>query len=418
MADIGEQYAECTGLAVLPDGGVLMTAGYGPYGFNPMALVRFRSDGLLDTTFGQGGIRKILEFPESWPLDVAIQDDGRIVVAGLHNYRVAVFRFHADGTPDNTFADIGMFTHPIIGNWCWGSRLALLADGRIVITGSGGPSGNYDVFVARLLPNGQFDPSFGTGGRRVVSFSSGDDLASGMVVLGDGSILVAGSRSGHPNYDAVVAKFNPQGNLDQTFGTGGISAFSASLFTDRAQDIGVLPDGRMLVAGRTTPGTGQSDLMLARLTPNGALDETLNGNGFLISDVLGGSYDLAIRMAMLPNEKVLLLGRAGPHSTLLQYLLSPVNGMEDRPQEGSAPTVVTDPGAGAMELLFTLSGAARVRYDLRAVDGRSIRSLTEAGTLPAGTHRSRFDMGGLASGVYLVSVYDEEAVRSVRFVWP
>src|ERR1700737_4738263 len=140
------------------------------------------------------------------------------------------------------------------------------------------PNGDIVVSVGigavRYLPDGSLDPSFGNGG---MALAQPGFLGGALTLQADGKIVVVGNRElfgGGENF--VVARFNPNGRLDSTFGSGGVvtTAFPAATATEIASAVLQQPDGKILVGGtaqapgRTSPTLGA----LARYNPNGSLD--------------------------------------------------------------------------------------------------------------------------------------------------
>ncbi len=211
---------EVHALAIQPDGKIVV-AGFVSQGFD-FALARFGQDGSLDPTFGTGGkvISQSTSYGSLWA--VALQPDGKIVVAGESNSRVALARYNPDGSLDATFGGGGTVIGVGDGR---ANAIALQPDGKIVVAGD---SRSYYVdfadqlrtikrfALARYNPDGSPDATFGLGGRSTTGFG-GDDIAFALALQPDGKIIVAGES----NSRVALARYNSDGNLDATFGGGG-----------------------------------------------------------------------------------------------------------------------------------------------------------------------------------------------------
>src|SRR5437870_3563768 len=153
--------------------------------------------GDLDPSFGAGG-QVLTDFGGGdGARALALQADGRIVVAGRScpsTWRFALARHDADGTLDPSFGGGGRVLTNFAGR-DEASALALQSDGKIVVAGFSGAGGRQDFAVARYNPDGSLDPSFGSGGRVLTDFG-GDDEASALALQSDGKIVVAGSAGG------------------------------------------------------------------------------------------------------------------------------------------------------------------------------------------------------------------------------
>ena len=242
-------FAMAWAVAIQPDGRIVAAGGE-----NQSYLARYNSDGSLDLTFGVGG--KVTGAPPSgWFTAVAIQADGRIVAAGRGDTSddFVVSRYNTDGSPDVTFGTGGTVVTDFGGvDHLWG--LAIQADGKIVAVGTGG---NFHFALARYTSDGHLDPSFDGDGMVITPFSEeGFDYAGKVVIQTDGKIVVAGDARLGPftefDYSFAVARYNTDGGLDPTFGTGGTvtTDFEGFRSDDLGQGVALHADGRIVVAGR------------------------------------------------------------------------------------------------------------------------------------------------------------------------
>jgi len=153
------------------------------------------------------------------------------------------------------------------------AALALQPDGRIVLIGTAtvDPE-NEDVAVARLMPNGSLDRTFGSGGRSLVSFQQ-IDAGSAVALQSDGKIVLAGSTNGRNPIDSfggglpdfALARLQPNGLLDSTFGRRGKSLADFFSGSDLANDLALQRDGKFLIAGNSfRSGPDPSSFAMAR----------------------------------------------------------------------------------------------------------------------------------------------------------
>lgn len=136
--------------------------------------------------------------------------------------------------------------------------------------------------------SGDFDTSFGNGGGVVIDFGSLSDYANDMFIQPDGKIVVAGKMFNGANDDFALARLNPNGTLDTTFGGTGkvVTNFALGSF-EEIKSIVRDASGRIIAAGVTDANGGKKNFALARYNPNGTLDTTFDGDGILISDFNG-----------------------------------------------------------------------------------------------------------------------------------
>jgi uncharacterized delta-60 repeat protein len=311
--------------AVAQPDGKLVVAGYGypvntPQGGGyDMYVLRYKADGTLDESFGNGGIATVGVTPQldsEFVEGVLLQNIGgenRIIVVGSAplkssgnpQFGVALVRFTAGGRLDTTFGTNGR----VLFGWSnkgdsWAYDVTLQCDGKIVVAGAYG----NNMGVARLLPNGAFDATFGSGGRTVISIgrAAGDTVGGAHALAlqafgatqpsgcpGEQRIVLAGSRpavnGAGTSSDMAVVRLLAHGALDGTFGSGGMTFIDSARSVDSGWGVAVDGANRIVVSGYTNTGsTGATvDFAVARLTSNGVLDPTFGVGGKVTTDVDG-----------------------------------------------------------------------------------------------------------------------------------
>jgi uncharacterized delta-60 repeat protein len=351
-----------------------------------ITVSRLLANGAPDPTFDGDGKATIEEagFPSAHAL--AVQPDGKIVLIGFTNMSggaedATVWRLKADGGPgaangalDSTFGSGGVvqlapFTHTV------GLAVAVQPDGKIIAAGRGFNTTSPNIIsVWRLTESGSPDPTFDTDGVAGINDTS-EDSVNAIALAPDGKILIAGTTelSSAPP-DAVVWRLKANGGagglneaLDPTFDTDGQADFDGG-GADQANDVAIQPDGKILLAGVSTPTAGKAKATVWRLKPdggsgvtNGALDPTFDTDGVALID--GGGSASASSMALQPDGKILLAGSAqvgtNPSTAMLWRLLADggggaVNGALDPSfGTGGATSVNTgaESGASALALL-------------------------------------------------------------------
>jgi uncharacterized delta-60 repeat protein len=267
---------------------------------------------------------------------VAVQPDGRIIVAGGD----VVYRLNRNGSLDPAFNDNGRVAIDSGGGES-ARALALQPDGKILVAGYESANNDANVLLHRLNPNGSFDPMFGEGGlRRIVT--SAREVANALALQPDGKILVAGNSLVAANFDAVVYRLGPDGSDDWTFNVNGRVAIDSG-GGEGANAVAPTPDGRIVVAGVTADATGKSDAAIYRLSPTGALDPTFNGTG--TSAIDGGGFEVAHALALQPDGRIVVGGSTTVNATATVYRVSP-NGALD-PGFGRDGAVRLDDGKDA-----------------------------------------------------------------------
>jgi uncharacterized delta-60 repeat protein len=295
-------------MALQADGKIVVAGISGDYGDTEITVVRYTANGELDPAFGSGGIVKTAVVPDThnWGNDVAIQPDGKILVAGTvwneTDYDFVLLRYDINGSLDNTFATNGIKIIDLdSGNWDFGYTLALQKDGKIIIAGrSGTTSTGYDFALVRLNSDGTPDASFGTNGVVITHATDGYDSISRVTVQLDGKIIAVGMINGS---ELAIARYSPTGTLDTNFDSDGI--FISTLAED-GWDITLQADEKILVSGFSE--ANPTDLIVARLTIDGNLDSEFGNNGYFILNVGEASNAVGTSIALQRNGQIITSG--------------------------------------------------------------------------------------------------------------
>jgi len=354
-------YASAAGVAVQTDGRIVAVGG----ALGGFAVARYNRDGSLDRDFGSEG-RVLTTFRGSdTAAAVAVQRNGRIVVAGtsftndpLHPTGFAVARYNRDGSPDQTFGDGGQVITEFPNASTEARAMTIQADGRIVVTGQAiAPQGaGADIAVARYTTDGALDPAFGGDGTVTIDVEAIDDARAVAVPL-DGRIVIAGTTRPLTAFeDVAVLRLNRDGSLDPTFGTGGIVRTDAAGRQDFASSVMILRNGKIVVAGFASGDKlpGGFDILLARYDRNGALDSTFGTGGIALADI-GGGFDLITSAALQADGRILVGGPSVAGSfTVSRYN---TDGSPDRTfgADGVAATTFSTPDEFVSDAMTSLA---------------------------------------------------------------
>jgi uncharacterized delta-60 repeat protein len=272
--------------------------------------------GTLDPTFGDGGI-VWLKYPGSGASSVVVQTDGKIVVGGAVSSRTfALVRLLEDGSPDLTFGTGGLVETKVAPTFNSSlTGLALQTDGKILATGKADQEvgqRSYDFAVVRYLPNGELDQTFGSGGAVTTDFGAADftsDSPESLILQPDGRILVGG-RSGSPS-DFAVARYLADGAPDPTFGVAGKTLIDVQGTADTPGVLVRLSTGKIVVAGsslRTSPPL-RTDIAAVQLNADGTVNPSFANGGRLVAD-LGGASSVSAGADV--GGKAVLAGQVAP----------------------------------------------------------------------------------------------------------
>lgn len=295
--------------------GTLLAAGQGwscsAYDCADLMVARLSDSGVPDINFGSGGYALVDAGEAEMAVDLAVQNGGKIVTAGITGSasypRLVLARFDPTGVLDPGFGTGGLFRSSDITTTVMSpAALALQTDDKLIIAGWQEDGSGEDFLVARFLVDGALDPGFGSGGWLRLDFG-GQDRARDIIVQPDGAIVVAGeTRPAGGSADFALARLDPDGDLDPDFGSGGKVQVDFSGGADGANAVLRQLDGSLLVAGYATIGSGQ-DFALALLTEMGVPDASFARNGRL-SFSLGAGDEQASSLGRQADGMILLAG--------------------------------------------------------------------------------------------------------------
>lgn len=298
---IGDSSSIANAVALQPDGKIVVAGENGVR----IVIARYNSDGTLDNSFGSGGVVTLaVDDQFNTAEDVKIQPDGKIVIVGQTlnstNFATSFFfvRFSGDGSLDNTFDSDGIFVVPQTSSAePIGARaLALQTDGKMVAVGEGFTGATLEIAVVRVNSDGSLDSTFGGGGMVFTDIYGQADSAEDLAIQPDGKIIVVGGTSG----SAVVARYNTDGSLDMSFGYNGVIVQSAEIF-NRAVGVALQTDGKILTAQ-----AHNLTFAVARYQSNGLPDTTFASGGTVITPI--GDSSVANAVALQPDGKIVAAG--------------------------------------------------------------------------------------------------------------
>lgn len=295
---------EARSILLQPDG-KLVASGTAIGVNNDLALVRYNSNGSLDATFDSDGkVTTAVGPSRDEVFATALQSDGRITAVGVTTTPTsetdsAIVRYNPNGSLDTSFDSDGILTKKL-GN----SRLlavtsvALQPDGKLVVTGT---YSTFDFLVARFNADGTIDNTFDGDGRVITSVDVENDEANAVLIQPDSKIVVIGTSDffGGSGRFAVV-RYNPNGSLDTSF--DGDGRVTLSMLDDRALTGAIQPDGKILVAGTNTAA-----FAIVRYNPNGSLDTSFDGDGIVSTSVGSGNAGIS-DLKLLPDGKFVVSG--------------------------------------------------------------------------------------------------------------
>ncbi|MEM7252470.1 MAG: LamG-like jellyroll fold domain-containing protein, partial [Pseudomonadota bacterium] len=285
--------------------------------------------------------------------DSVVQPDGKIVVVGRESSDFSIRRYHVDGTLDSSFGTAGVITFDVQGSDL-PATIALQPDGKILV---GGYSAT-DMGLARLTSDGALDPTFGTGGTLVISANDAYDL-NDIHVLPDGKLLLAGSSGPSLDTDVTLIRLDSNGGVDSTFGTSGYVTIDTNpAAADWATYIDVLSDGSFLVQ---TQGSSANPQIL-KFDSNGTLDAA-----FATSGVLTTGFSSDISLVVNADDSFVVAGLLGGGDFVVTKY--DASGSVDA-SFGTAGTTTVD--VGGSDRAFEIETQSDGKYLVGGVSGLSL----------------------------------------------
>lgn len=335
-------------------------------------LARFNADGTPDPTFGVNGVVTSDRPGIERFAALALQADGRIVGAGSFftangEFEFQVARYNTNGSPDLSFGVGGSVTTGIRLSDS-AARVAIQPDGRILVAGQSVDTASRGFALVRYNADGTLDTTFDTDGKVVTDLPGGQGTgAYGMALLSDGKIVASGcSGSDSDNYCSrfTLARYHPDGSLDTTFGANGtvvgptgLRAGGGALAVHPGADTS---QSKLVMAG----GLGNGVQVVARFLADGALDATFDGDG--VAGTVAGN----VGPVLVDDEgRVVAAGSRNNRFLLTRYTSS---GSPDASfgDGGSVTTSFGPIGSGVGEVIaqpdgkLVAAGVAEARYAL------------------------------------------------------
>lgn len=413
-------------MALLPDGDIIIAGDLVGQqlgsGFNVLKLSG--AAGELVENFGSSG-STLVEFQNASFAslrDMQLTPDGKVVLVGelqQQDSDVVLARLNSDGNIDQTFSFDGQVVTDI-SVVDVGQAAVIGNDGKITVAGfvNIGP-GDFAALLIRYNADGTLDQSFGNNGFVQTDISPGFDAFYGITADGSGNLYACGMTVWNGVQDMLVARFLPDGTIDTEFGgLSGTVVIDLNAESDRARDILVLPDSRILVVGESMIN-GSFHPAAFRLMPNGTADNTFgNGGAVLTQAGLEGKYDA---VALQGDLKILATGsiidvQFNERNAIVARYTSGMNvGIGEVDAYIGSTLVYPNPIVdNSITLEYELKSDESVSIEFFDLAGKMVTQLQPVTQQIAGSYQKTFELPALSAGNYLLKLNTEKGAVTVK----
>lgn len=303
-----------TAVAVQPDGKIVVAGNSrfnAAYSFD-LAVARYNTDGTLDTSFDFDGFAILGIVPSGVVVNaMALQPDGKIVIAGYFfngsNNDVIVVRYNSNGSLDTTFDTEGIVSTDISNGNELGYGVAIQSDGKILVGGQYSGGGAFQFLMIRYSTDGSLDTTFDSDGIVITTVLGANALGRSVAIQEDGKIILAGYIDTITGYDFAVVRLNTDGSLDTSFDEDGTSTANFFGLNDFGREVKIQPDGKIIVVGDVFNGD-DTDFGVARFNTDGTIDTTFDNDGLVITQVNPNVFDFATSVAVQIDGKIVVGG--------------------------------------------------------------------------------------------------------------
>ncbi len=420
ITDLGKDYTYSMAVAVQADGKILVAGNAEEDDDVGVGLQRLLTDGTPDYSFGDSSVAFFpVEGTSQYFNYVGVQPSGKIIVGGRYSdngIRPALIRFNSNGIPDYTFGDsaIAEIVNPTSSIYAF--KYVMKTTGEVVGVGETYVNSKQTFALVQFTEDGQPDPSFGSNGVLIVNFTE-KAAARGVAVQADGKIVAVGYvEDGNGADNFALARVFPDGTLDQSFGVNGKA--SAALLNDDADAsaVAILGDGKIIVAG-TVDGIWNRDFAVARFSSIGKLDKSFSLDGYSTKN-MGTGNDYVHNAVLQPNGRLVVVGSSyntyssGSSSSTYDFAAARFLGGENtfEEAENELSEISIYPNPASSILNIEMEDQFS-NYEVELVDVTG-KVFMQLSINGSGV----LDVSALNSGLYLLKVYENGVPRGSRKV--
>jgi uncharacterized delta-60 repeat protein len=398
-------YFGSTDVAVQVDGKILLIGTESD--FNKIVVQRLLVNGQTDTSFANGG-RLQLGYPtgNSSSGQIFVLPNGKIqftllLDGSFQAPTLSMIQLLPDGTVDPFFANNGTGSMNFPDFVMRLNSTTRMSDGSLAVTGVVDLSSDQVVFVAKFDALGIPDASFGNGGYMYLPPNSFDIDAWAIASNLAGDLYLTGYNFNSPNnLEISVRKISANGQVDSNYGQGGELLIGGTGADYHGSALEVDAAGRLILGGMIA--NPDERVMIARILPQGQLDPTFGSGGMVAYD-LGQPISEARGIAIQPNGHLLVTGYAipdgfSPSTFLARHWMGPATTVVDRVSDPFF-SIYPNPCESHCILKLELPKATSLCYSLKDVLGKPVFGMDAKLNLPSGKHEIPIDLSSLVAGL-------------------
>ena len=423
--------------------GFASSNGTGNSSYFDFQTLRLNSNGIIDSSFGVNGFAtlNLQSVSDDTSQVVEIQNDGKILIGGSSrhinttNYSpdFAIVRYTSDGLLDTSFATNGVFiynfgTHSIPFSSGYSSdyihSIRVNSNGKIVVGGNTSVNESLSEYSSFgficLSQNGLLDESFGNNGQKVVDFG-GEEYMYNMKLAENNAIIAAGTYQYYVGSNSFVkiamVKLLEDGNYDPSFGSNGIVLTNRDLdsLRDATSDLILQPDGKIVCIGATLNNDlNNADFLIIRFNESGSIDSSFNGNGYGLID-FNNTNDYGYSILMQSDEKYVCAGAIDYSiGCLARYNLTNLSTTQF---SKSQFYVSPNPFTTSINLTFSLPKNEILSIDLIDANGRLIQNLSNEKAFLSGNNSLNLDLPEtLSKGIYFLKINNGFENNTIKII--
>jgi len=396
-------------VALQPDGKIVVSGYFeNEYDYD-LCLIRLNSNGTLDQSFGYyGRVITDIDSVDNTCEDMAIQPDGKILVAGCTNDDIVLVRYNSNGVPDSAFGTYG------VASATWGSYknyadgIVIQPDGKIVVSGYVFDGVKKHMAVVRFNSDGYEDYSFGTIGFFYLPLATDDTYFTDVAIQEDGKLVMCGDKwVTSPLYrcDFAAMRLNTNGTIDSTFGDAGMTITRLVDRANRAYGIVVGPEGKIIIAGYTNYPAYNFGMI--RMNSDGKLDSTFGTNGIVITQIFG--YDYGKDVCLQPDGKIVVAGyvtQDGKSDFAVVRYIGDIVGLNET--QVNTSLIYPNPVSDYLNIELGMDDI-KINVEVFDILGKTVFATQIE-------NRATLDVSNLANGIYLIKLYSDKYTEVRKFI--